>query len=160
MDGTSANDLYSTVLGVHSWMRWMTLALGICATVNAFLDPKTPSPKPPGHRWDSFLMAAVDLQVLLGLILYFGLSPFTKIAMLDIGAALKNPALRFWGITHILMMFGASGFVRAGRVLALSAVSPEARRTRRTLCFALALATMLAAIPWPGLANGRPLFRT
>lgn len=159
MDGTSANNLYGTMLGFHSWMRWITLVLGLCATINAYADPRTPSTKPPGSRWDTFFMAAVDLQVLLGLILYFGLSPFTKIAMLDLGAALKDPALRFWGVTHILMMFGASGLVRAGRVLAASAKSPEARRTRRTVCFTLAILTMIAAIPWPGLAHGRPFFR-
>lgn len=160
MDATSANNLYGTMLGAHSWMRWCTLVLGVCATINAYADPRTQSIRPLGNRWDTFFMAAVDLQVLLGLILYFGLSPFTKIAMLDIGAALKDPALRFWGVTHILMMFGASGFVRAGRVLAASASSPESRRTKRTLCFVLALLTMVAAIPWPGFPHGRPFFRT
>src|SRR5262249_21123356 len=96
--------MYGVVLALHSWLRWVALLLGCAATINAFRDPLQPSERPPGARWDTYFMLAVDLQVLFGLFLYFGLSPFTKAAMVDFAGALHNPALRFWGVEHIGVM--------------------------------------------------------
>lgn len=104
-------------------------------------------------------MAAVDLQVLFGLLLYFGLSPFTSEAFLDLGTAMRNPGLRFWVVEHIALMFGVNILVRIGRVMALNATTPDARRRRRVTFFALGLLVMIFGIPWPGLESGRPLFR-
>ena len=151
--------MYSVVLAIHSWLRWATLLVGVGASLNALRDPLHLSERPPGARWDTFFMLAVDFQVLFGLILYFGLSPFTKEAMQDFGTALRDPALRFWAVEHIAAMVGAVVLVRVGRVLALNAKTPAARRRRRSVCFAAATLLMIAAIPWPGLSQGRPLFR-
>jgi hypothetical protein len=151
--------VYTTVLTVHSWLRWVTLILALTATANALRTHEGPVTPLPGRWWDTFLMLAVDLQVLVGLVLYFGLSPFTQLAMEDFGAALRNPAMRFWAIEHALGMFGAVVLVRAGRVLAMNAPSAASARKRRLVCFTLATVLMLGAIPWPGLSNGRPLLR-
>ena len=151
--------MYSTVLTIHSWVRWAALLVAIGATLNAARRDTDLSRKPPGARWDTFLMAAVDLQALLGLVLYFGLSPFTTSAFADLGAAMRNSGLRFWVIEHVTAMVGAIALVRIGRVLALHATTPEARRRRRLWCFAAATTLLLVGIPWPGLPYGRPLFR-
>ena len=151
--------MYSVVLLIHSWLRWVTLLLGLAATASAFRRPQADGSL-PGRRWDSFFMAAVDLQVLFGLTLYFGLSPFTKTAMTNLGQAMRNPGLRFWAVEHALGMVLAVILVRVGRILALNAKTPGAARMRRLACFAIATLVMLASIPWPGLANGRPLFRS
>lgn len=151
--------MYETVLTLHSWNRWLSLILGIAATINAFREVPVFTEKRKGSRWDTFFMASVDLQVLFGLALYFGLSPFTTEAMNNPSSALRTPAVRFWAIDHAAVMFAAVVLVRLGRIFAMTAKTPEARRTRRLACFALAVVAMLAAIPWPGLAQGRPLLR-
>jgi hypothetical protein len=151
--------VYATVLTIHSWLRWITLILAVAATLNAVRHPTGIAGPMPGRWWDILFMLAVDLQVLFGLVLYFGLSPFTTRAMEDFGAAIANPAMRFWAIEHAAVMFAAVVLVRMGRVLAMNAKSPSAARNRRLTCFALATVLMLMAIPWPGLANGRPLLR-
>jgi len=153
------NDMYSVVLTVHSWMRWITLVLATAATLSAIRQPAAGSLRLPGRWWDTFFMLAVDLQLFFGLVLYFGLSPFTKEAMTNINAAMTNPALRFWAVEHAGGMFAAVVLVRMGRVLAANAVSPIAARNQRLTCFAIATLGMLVSIPWPGLSNGRPLFR-
>jgi hypothetical protein len=150
--------MYSAVLAIHSWMRWITLILAIAATINATRQPAETG-RLPGRSWDTWLMLAVDLQVLFGLLLYFGLSPFTVQAMNDMGAAMRNPDLRFWAVEHAGGMFAAAVIVRMGRVLAANASSVSASRNRRLVCFLLATIVMLASIPWPGLRGGRPLFR-
>lgn len=150
--------MYTVVLTIHSWMRWITLILAFAATLNAVRQPLEEG-RLPARGWDTVFMLAIDLQVLLGLVLYFGLSPFMVEAMSDMGAAMRNPAQRFWAVEHAGGMFAAMILVRIGRVLAANATSMSASRNRRLTCFALATAAMLASIPWPGLANGRPLFR-
>jgi hypothetical protein len=102
---------------------------------------------------------ALDVQLLLGLLLYLVLSPFTAEAMRDFGAAMKSPGLRFFAVEHVTMMFAAVILVHVGRVLARKAASPAAKRTRMFVCFGLATILMIVAIPWPGMASGRPLFR-
>lgn len=152
--------MYPYVITLHSWLRWATLVFALAATVSAYLDDKPLSERPKGARWDSWFMAAVDVQVLLGLLLYFGLSPFMPDALSDVGGSVGNPFLRYWMLDHVLLMGGTLVLVRAGRYLSLTATSPASRRTRRFWCFALAIVAMLAAIPWPGQSDARPLFRS
>jgi hypothetical protein len=151
--------VYSPVLTIHSWLRWLTLLLAIAATINALRPDTDLSERPPGRQWDSLFMFALDIQVLFGMLLYLRLSPFTMQAMNDLGSAVRNPSLRFWAVEHAAAMFAACVLVRIGRVLAISAKTPSLRRRWRLLFFALTTVTIMAGIPWPGLSNGRPLFR-
>jgi hypothetical protein len=150
---------YATVLGIHSWLRWVTLLLAIGATLNALRGDTDISVRPPGRHWDIFFMMALDIQVLFGLLLYFGLSPFTRRALTDMGAAMRDPGLRFWTFEHVGAMLAAVVLVRIGRVLALTAKTPVTRRRKRLVFFGLTTLAIIAGIPWPGLPNGRPLFR-
>jgi hypothetical protein len=151
--------VYGAVLTIHSWIRWAALLLGVAATVRAFRDPATSSSPVPGSRWDTFFQLALDLQLLFGLSLYLGLSPFTRDALNHFGESIQIPAIRFWAVEHITLMFAAVALVRAGRVLAMNAKTQAARRSRRLVCFSLAMLILAAGIPWPGLSYGRPLFR-
>jgi len=151
--------VYPAVLTIHSWLRWAALLLGALATFNAFRHRADPTERPRGQRWDWVFMLALDLQVLFGLLLYFGLSPFTREAMSHMAMALRDPALRFWAFTHVATMIVALVAARAGRVLAMGETTSRARRNGRCICFGIAVLAMVAGVPWPGLANARPLFR-
>ena len=150
---------YAPVLIIHSWLRWATLLLAIAATLNAFRTDSDVSKPMPGRQWDTLFMMALDFQVLFGLLLYFGLSPFTMQASKDIGSVLHESDLRFWSIDHIAWMGAATILVRVGRVLALNATTSQDRRKWRAMFFTLTTITILAGIPWPGLSYGRALFR-
>ena len=104
-------------------------------------------------------MATLDLQMLLGLLLYFALSPFTAEALKNFSAAMADSNLRFWAVEHITAMFGAVIAAHVGRALARNASTPAAHRRRLLIAFGLATVLMIVGIPWPGFANGRPLFR-
>lgn len=149
--------MYLKLLALHSWNRWLVLALGIAATVNAFrTTPTVIDGRARGSRWDMFFQMAVDIQVLFGLLLYFGLSPFTSEAMTNLGAAMKSPMLRFWAVEHEALAFVSVILVRLGRVLAVNSKTPEARRSRRLYCFIAALVLMLAA----AFLQRRPMLRS
>ena len=62
----------------------------------------------------SVLGSAQLASALFGLFLYFGLSPFTKEAMANVGLAVATPALRFWAIEHAGGMFLSVILVRMG----------------------------------------------
>jgi len=151
--------VYGPVLILHAWLRWATLLLAAGSTLSALLRDDDLSRRPPGARWDTLLMAAVDLQVLFGLALYFGLSSLTVDALNDWPSIAGNPVLMFWAVWHTVAMTGVVVLVRVGRVLALSAKTAQQRRRRRLAAFATATAVMLAGMPWPGLSYARPLVR-
>jgi hypothetical protein len=150
--------VYPSVLTIHSWLRWAALLLGVIATLNAFVHRADPADRPRGQRWDWLFMLSLDLQALFGLLLYFGFSPFTREAINNVGMALRDPGLRFWAITHVAMMVVALVAVRVGRVFAMGERTSRGRNGRY-ICFGIAVLAMVAGVPWPGLANGRPLFR-
>ena len=151
--------MYSNVLLIHSWLRWFTLIMCVGAIVYAARPARSGATALPGKAWDTYLMLAVDLQMLTGLLLYFGLSVFTKAAMEDVNAALHEPTVRYWAIIHAGAMFGSLLTVRVARVLALNAATPALAQRRRLIWFIISTVVILAAVPWPGLTNGRPLFR-
>ncbi|MGE3509398.1 MAG: hypothetical protein AB7N65_10995 [Vicinamibacterales bacterium] len=147
--------MYLSVLALHSWNRWLALALGTAATVNAFRQPpRVVDGRPRGSRWDTLFMAAVDLQVLLGLLLYLGLSPYGTETMNDVSRAMKSATLRFWGVEHEVLAFLSVIAVRLGRILAVTG-NPDARRNRRLICFVAAMVLMILA----AFLERRPWFR-
>ena len=151
--------MYTLVLLIHSWLRWVALVGGVAATVTSLADRSESLGQTRADMWGLVLMMALDVQMLIGLLLYLVLSPFTAEAMRDFGAAMKNPGLRFFAVEHLTLMLVAVVVTHVGRVLARKAKTPAAKRMRMAMCFGLATLLMLLAIPWPGLAHGRPLFR-
>jgi hypothetical protein len=148
--------MYGVVLLIHSWLRWVALVAGFGATLTAL--PTTPS-RGRNDAWGLALVSALDLQLLLGLLLYFVLSPNIAAIRENFGEAMKVPALRFWAVEHVMTMLVAVILVHVGRVLARKAATPQTARKRLLICFGLATILMIAATPWPGAAAGRPLFR-
>ena len=150
--------MYAHVLAVHSWLRWLALVAAV-GTTFAALRGQVGTSNSVADRWGMFTVTALDLQMLLGLILYLALSPNMAPILANFGAAMKDPALRFWAVEHISTMMGAVILAHAGRVLARKAKSADAKRTRLLACFGLATVLILLGMPWPGRPGGRPLFR-
>src|SRR5438477_2986272 len=104
--------MYSLILLLHSWLRWLALAAGAGATFAAF--GKRDGAIRTAERWGLIFMIALDLQLLLGLLLYGLLSPYTAAAMKDFGAAMRDPVLRFWVVEHLTTMVSAVVLVHVG----------------------------------------------
>jgi hypothetical protein len=147
--------MYTAALIIHSLLRWSALIAGAGATLMALTDREGRR----ADRWGLALTFALDLQMLVGLLLYLFISPATRAAFRDFGAAMADPGLRFWAVEHAVMMVIAVALAHVGRVLARKAPTAAAKRTRLMICFGLSTLLMIIATPWPGMANGRPLFR-
>jgi hypothetical protein len=150
--------MYTTVLMLHSWIRWIALVAMIGATL-AVVRGKVQGTQSIADRWGLFAMMALDIQLLLGLLLYLVVSPNMQEIRAHFGEAMKNPQLRFWAVEHLTAMLVAVVLVHVGRVLARKAKTPAAKRTRMLVCFGIATLAIFLGTPWPGMAAGRPLFR-
>ena len=152
---------YSIILTLHSFVRWVLVIVAVVAVVRAFagwLGKKEWTAL--DSRLGVLLSSSADLQMLLGLILYIFLSPFTQAAFKDFGAAISDPVLRYWGVEHIVMLFAAVVLIHVGQTMAKRA--EVALKYKWVAIFVgLALLAMLVAIPWPFLpvGSGRPWIR-
>ena len=107
--------MYTTVLLLHSWLRWVALVAGVAATVLAMRG--TPGPTGDARRPLGAGVVSLDLQMLLGLLLYFVVSPTMAAIRENFGASMKDPVARFWAVEHITTMMVAVVVVHVGRVL-------------------------------------------
>ena len=149
--------MYGIVLNVHSWLRWLVIIAVLWTILRAWV----PGPRPwtvTDDRSIRLSLIALDVQFLLGLLLYFWLSPFTTQAMSDISGAMKSSGLRFFLVEHAFGMLLGLALAHIGAVRVRKA-PPERRHRLASIYFVLALLAILASIPWPGLPAGRPLFR-
>jgi len=152
--------MYSVVLFTHSWLRYLLLGFGI-----ALLALCVRGLRLQGGSWTEkqerihvLFTAILDVQFLLGLLLYLKLSPITQTALANMGAAMKEPTLRFFGVEHIVTMLIAVIVAHVGRARS-KRKQGKARFKSVLITQAVWLVLTLAAIPWPGLDVGRPYFR-
>jgi len=149
--------MYTAFLILHSWIRWVALAAGAAATVSALRVRDDASAR--RDVWGLALTIALDVQLVVGLLLYFAISPNMAAIRADFGAAMRSSQLRFFAVEHLSGMVVALVLAHLGRILARKAATPASRRTRQIVCYGLATLVMALATPWPGLPYGRPFFR-
>jgi hypothetical protein len=157
LDGYDARMLLATVV-LHSLLRWVVLVFGVIAVSKAIAGTGGRRP------WTSFdqragrsFVMALDLQMLVGLVLYGLLSPITRAAFGDMSAAMRDPVLRFFAIEHLTIMVGAIAFVHIGSARARKAPTDAAKHKAAAIFFTIGLLLILLGTPWPFRAVGRPL---
>ena len=147
--------MYTALLVTHSWLRWAVLVFGLIALIAA-VKKHARKDLEPDRSSLGFLISA-DLQLLVGLGLYF-VSPYFAMLTSEPKSAMGDASIRYFAVEHALGMIVAIVLVHVGRILGKRSASPNRHRTAAVL-FALALVIMAAAIPWPFLAEARPLLR-
>jgi hypothetical protein len=96
----------------------------------------------------------MDIQALLGILLYFFFSPLTMSALQNFAGAMGNASVRFFAVEHIFLMILALGVAHMGRTFIRKGVTAPEKHRRTLIWFGLAILLVLAAIPW-----SRPLLR-
>jgi hypothetical protein len=151
--------MYPTLLTFHSLLRWIVILAGLLAFIRAAAGASgRKSWTPADDRAGFWFSIALDVQFLVGLVLYFFLSPLTAAALNNFGGAMKDSTLRFFAVEHVFGMLIAIALVHIGRARARKADSFR-RHKVAAIFFGLALIAILVAIPWPGTPNARPLVR-
>jgi hypothetical protein len=152
--------MYEPLVILHSWIRWIVLLAGLFALVRAIRGKAGRAAWGPGDeaagRW---FVTSVDIQMLIGLVLYLFLSPYTMSAWSNMGEAMRDPMLRFFAIEHLVGMIGGTALAHVGRVRIRKASEPLRKHTLAIIFFTLALLLIAGSIPWPFMSTGRPLIR-
>jgi hypothetical protein len=146
--------MYSAVLTIHSFLRWLVILLGVWAVASAWRQRQPGGGRPPVLPGLLFSLT-LDIQMLFGLLLYVALSPMTTAAMLDMGGVMKNGPSRFWTVEHPAMMILAVAFAHVARPRATGTAPGK----RALVLYSLALLAILVAMPWPFTPQGRPWIR-
>ena len=152
--------MYGTVLLFHSLLRWLVLLTGLLAVARGISGWRSRRPWTlPDERAGFWFIMTLDLQFLLGLLLYVALSPLTRGAFQDFGGAMRDTIVRFWAVEHVLGMIVGMALAHIGRSRVHKTGDDVRRHKLAAIFFTLALLVILASIPCPTLPHGRPLLR-
>ena len=152
--------MYTAALLLHSWVRWVVLIAGILAVARAVAGMSGGKPWTNADDRGTLLFTiALDVQMLIGLILYAGLSPVTRTAFADMAAAMRNPALRFWVAEHFVGMIMALALAHVGRVVIKKRSEADDKHRLAVMFMGVAMVVILLSLPWPWGSIPRPLFR-
>lgn len=154
------NTIYQISLFLHSWNRWLILVAGILVIATAIkgLTGKLEY-SPFQRRWALIFMSSLHLQLLVGLLMYFVLSPVTMQALNDFGTAMKDSVLRFWAVEHAFVNILAIVVAQVGSI-AVKRSNLSAVKHKKTLIWTgIALILILAMIPMGMMGVERPWFR-
>jgi len=124
----------------HSGLRYVVLALMVAAIVKAFTSQHYTDGT---RKLNLFAMISVHIQILIGLVLYFGKGWY------KIGEFMSNPVTRFFAVEHIFGMLVAMALVTIGHSKAKKATSDAEKFKKIKVFYTLALIIILATIPWP-----------
>ncbi len=136
-------------LVIHNILRWAVLLLGLWAVftaLTAVISKRNYSNA--DNKIGLFFMISCDIQLLLGLILYFTGMWFEKVKS-NMGAVMKDPAERYFAVEHALMMIIAWLLVHIGRSMVKRADTDAQKQKRTLIYFGIALLIILVMIPWP-----------
>jgi hypothetical protein len=140
--------MYDFILTLHNLTRWIVLIAGIVATVTAIIGwVKKKEWTATDNKMGLIYTISFDIQLLLGLMLYLWLSPLTKLAFEDFGAAMADDKLRFFAVEHFSMMLLALILAHVGRVLSKKAAGTK-KFMWAAILFGISIILVLGSIPW------------
>jgi uncharacterized Tic20 family protein len=150
-------EAYGVVLAAHSTLRWVALGVGLVAALAAWArrlgsESLTDTAATAGRAF----AVTMDLQLVVGLVLYLVLSPAVASGLGNISGAMADPHHRFWMLEHPAAMVVALALAHIG-------VAKDRRASRSdglgpgAWYFTVAFLIVVAMVPWPFLDHGRPL---
>ncbi|MFN2114345.1 MAG: hypothetical protein ACK2T6_01445 [Anaerolineae bacterium] len=147
--------LHSLLLYAHSFVRWVVLVFGLLAVAYGLRGSFGSRPWAPADaRYGRWFATSMDVQALLGLVLYFTADWFRH--AFDMSEPVPT---RFFATEHVIVMLVALVVVHLGVVVMRRTASDVCKFRRSTILFGLALLAILAATPWPWTEYGRELIR-
>jgi hypothetical protein len=147
--------MYPVFLALHNVLRWVVVLLAVVVLVRAYRGWLGKRDwQPADRKFSSFFAISMDVQFLVGIILYVFLSPLTRLMLQgQMSQVMGNDQFRFFGVEHIFFMILGLVFAHLGTLLPRRAEQSLNKHRQAALWFSLAALTLLFGIPW-----WRPLF--
>ncbi len=136
------------LLHLHNFMRWVVLLTALYAIIQGLGGMSgNKSFNPGGKRAGLFYLISCDIQLLLGLFLYFKNHWF---AVLTAGSeTMKNATLRFFSLEHSLGMIIAIVLVHIGYSATKKNIEDKAKFKKLFWFSLISFIIIMATIPWP-----------
>jgi len=143
--------MYTTLLGLHSGLRYIVLLLLAIALLLAVVGLFGKKPYTQTNRkLNLFAMIATHIQFLVGLIIYF-FSPLVNYS--NMGQAMKDTMTRYWTVEHSVMMLFAIILITLGHSRSKKAADSFNKHRSIALYYGLAVLVIVVAI----YQSGRPI---
>ena len=141
--------MYPYVLGLHNIVRWIVLLAGVWSVFlvwRGWLQRRQWTDAE--SRATRAFVVSLDVQVLLGILLFAVFSPLTKQGFRDIGAAMSDAPVRYFLIEHPMIMLLAIASAHIGAVQVRRAANDAERFQKASILYGLALAAIAGFVPW------------
>ena len=149
--------MYTGILHFHSLNKWVVLILAILSLSNALMGWLGKKPYTgTSNKLSLYFMISMHVQFLLGLALFFFLSPIIQAALSNMGAAMKEAPMRYWAVEHSFAGIFAIVMVTLGRVLAKKKSTDMAKHKTTVIFYLITLIFIAVNILFP-LKFGRNL---
>ena len=140
--------MYTSLLAIHNINRWLVLLTGVYAVIRAISGITRKTYSRGDDVSQSLFLGICQLQLTLGLIVYF-VSPFvTQAFKIGLGNAMKDAEMRFFAIEHALVMFIAVTMVQVGRSISRKQTNAVLKHKRALVFFTIGILLILSRIPW------------
>ncbi len=149
--------LSKALIGFHSGWRYIILIVLILAIVFGYQTSKGKKPFLGGtQKAGFFTMLAVDIQFVVGAILYFFfIAGQTNFKIGKLTDQLGSPMFRTIALDHAVLMFIALIFIHIGYSKAKKARNVVDAGKKQFVWMLIALILILIGIPWPFLHHER-----
>ena len=142
-------EIRQIILATHNLLRWVIVILAVYALVRLILGwVQNRNWVQPDQKAVTFFTIALDIQLLVGLLLYFVFSDLIKAAFSDFGAAMSNQVLRFFTVEHSLLMVFAVIIAHVANAAGKKDLTDAKKFQRVTLLLGLAVVLIIAGVPW------------
>ena len=153
--------MYSTLLTLHSFIRWLVLISLVLATYRAWRGWRDNKPfSRVDHGLRIGATSVVHTQFVLGVWLYF-ISPIVDYFLHHFTEAVHMREIRFFGMEHITMMLIAVTLITMGSSLSKRKATDKDKFKTMAIWFAIGLFIIFVSIPWKfSPFTSRPYLRT
>ena len=146
--------MYTLLLVLHSWLRWVALAAVVLVVIRAARGVMANAPfDAANEKWIKGAAHSLTAQAMIGILLYV-VSPYVKSLIGNMSTTMQDRTSRFFAVEHVVIMIVVVGLSHMGFAIARKGADDRGRHKRVLIFYGLALLLMAYAIPWM-----RPLFR-
>ena len=141
---------------LHNLVRWAVIGLGAAAIYKSFSGLSSGRFEEADGKFGRLFAVSLDVQMLLGIMMYLFFSRITTSAFENMGSAMGNPVMRFWLVEHSTIMVAALALAHIGVARVRKGADPKAKHRASLIFFGIALLLILVGTPWPWSTASRP----
>ncbi len=142
--------MYEFLQSLHSYTRWAVIVLALIALIKAIkgVSEKTVFTE-ADRKIGLFFMITCHIQLLTGMVLYFGYSPFGLEAFsLGMKEVMKNAVYRKIAVEHFATMIIAIALITIGYSKNKRSIIDLQRHKNALTFYGIGFLLIIATIPW------------